>query len=160
MKLAVSILGLVTVLAYAALGALQILVLNPLAAVPGRSLPEIHHDLEGAGESFGVPLVIAVFALGAALAILLFVLVVARRDIGPSAAAVAFLAMLVFGAPAFFVASFGPGMALADTYSVSGGDHAPGGWILALVSAVAMLGLLAILVTDALARRRARAATA
>ena len=37
----IAALGTLAVVAYAALAAVQILVLNPLAAVPGRTLPQI-----------------------------------------------------------------------------------------------------------------------
>ena len=51
----VALVGTLAVLAYAALAGLQILVLNPLAAVPGRTLPQIEAEMARWGESLGAP---------------------------------------------------------------------------------------------------------
>lgn len=45
------IVGFMVVAAYALAGALQVLVWNPLAAVPGATLEEIHSKLAQANES-------------------------------------------------------------------------------------------------------------
>ena len=40
----------------------------------------------------------------------------------------------------------GPGMALADTYGIGGGDHSPWAWPIYVVSALALAGLVAVVV--------------
>ncbi len=72
----------------------------------------------------------------------------------------AYLALLVVGVAGYFVASFGPGMGLADTYGISGGDYAYGGAALGVVSLLALLGLLAIFVGGVIRGRRAKRAPA
>lgn len=96
-------------------------------------------------------------AVGGVLAVLCL-----RGRTGPLFTAMMYLAMLFFGAPAYFVASFGPGMALADTFGVSGGDHALGARPLYAVSLLAFIGVvvLAVLLTRESARRSALPATA
>lgn len=51
----IAAVGTALVTAYAGLAALQILVLNPLAAAPGRNLDEIGEDMAAAGESLTAP---------------------------------------------------------------------------------------------------------
>ena len=116
-SMAKAAVGTGLVVAYAFLAALQILVLNPLASVPGKNLGEIYAEVEAAGESMGVWVVIANLLLGPAIAITLLVLRARRRPMQPArATAIPYLALLVLGAPAYFWASFGPGMSLADTF--------------------------------------------
>jgi hypothetical protein len=69
---AVAIIGAGTLFAYALLAAVQILVWNPLAAVPGAGLAQIYSEVAAAGESMGAGRVIAFLAVGplAALALL------------------------------------------------------------------------------------------
>jgi hypothetical protein len=55
----------------------------------------------------------------------------------------------VFAAPGHIVAAFAPGMSLADTFMISGGDHAPWGMALYLVSAAALLALIVLIVRAA-----------
>lgn len=148
----IAVAGVAAVTAYASGAALQILVLDPRAAAPTRTLAEIHADMAAAGESPGTVAVLVSLGLGVALSILLAVLAARRPDATPRALASAFLGMVALGAPAYFVASFGPGMALADTHLISGGDHTPWGLALYAVSLVAVGGLAAIAVTSA-ARR-------
>jgi hypothetical protein len=54
--------------------------------------------------------------------------------------------MIVLGTPAYFFASFGPGMSLADTYPISGGDHSPWARPLYAASALALLALVGVVV--------------
>ena len=56
--------GLVAVVAYAAVAAVQILVWNPLAAVPGATLAEISGTLDATGETFDAPMVLGILAVG------------------------------------------------------------------------------------------------
>ncbi len=149
-----SIVGACGVTAYAVLAAVQILVLNPLAAVPGASLAQIHREMAAAGESPWTAGTLTVLGIGVALALLVLVLLWVRDDRSALAAALAYLGLLVCGAPAYFIASFGPGMALADTYGISGGDHAPYGLVLYAISALAVVAMAVVAIVSA-ARRRA-----
>ena len=69
---------------HAALAAVQILVLNPLAFAPGNTLGQIHADLAQAGEAIGTPLVLAILGLGPALAVLLMLYMIPMRMFAPS----------------------------------------------------------------------------
>ena len=141
---AIARVGTLAVAAYAAMAALQILVLNPLAAAPGRSLAQIHADMDAAGESLGTPTVVVV--AGVALAMAITLAVNARRE-PPSSWRLylaGYLAILMLGVPAYWVASFGAGMSLADTYGITGGDHSPWALPLYAVSALAFIGLVTL----------------
>jgi hypothetical protein len=148
--------GMILVTAYAALAAFQILVLNPLAAAPGRSLDQIHADMAAVGESLNMPMAAGVLGIGIGLAIILFVLIAVRPDATPLAAVFGYLVLLAFGAPAYFYASFGAGMGLADTYMISGADYSPWARPLYLVSFLALLAALTVGAVD-LTRRHRRA---
>lgn len=139
----VSILGAVAVAAYAVWGALQIIVLTPLAAVPGRSLAEIRGGMAAAGESPSDAGPVMFLVLGVVIAAVVAVLVI-RTSADPQLAALLFLAVLTLGAPALFIASFGPGMSLSDTYFVSGGVTLPGVAPLYVVSVAAALGCVVL----------------
>lgn len=141
--LLISVLGTVSVVVYAGLAALQILVLNPLAARPGASLAQIHADMAAMNEAPGTAMTLAILGLGVALAVMLLVLLVRRADATPVAALLGYLSVIVMGAPAYFIASFGPGMALADTYGIGGADYSR--WALPLYAA-SLAALVAILV--------------
>ena len=136
--------GFLVVAAYAALGALQILVLNPLAAAPGLSLDEIQLALGAAGESASPVPVIVFVGLG----LLLAGAVGAYSIAAPKASAVRVTALMLliiaFGAPAYFAASFSMGMSLADTFLISGGDHSHWSILLYATSATALACALAL----------------
>lgn len=142
----VALVGTLAVLAYAALAGLQILVLNPLAAVPGRTLPQIEAEMARWGESLGAPWVGGVLITAVVVAV--GMLVGAWREPDPDARgwALGYLALLVAGAPAYWLLSFGPGMALADSFGISGGDHAPWALPLYAVSALALVALVTLAV--------------
>lgn len=137
----VATVGFGAVGVYAGVAALQILVWNPLAAVPGATLGEISSEIAAARQSFSVASVLGYLALGPLLALVPLVLAW-RGMLTGLGAATAVSALISVGAPGYFVASFAPGMALADTYGISGGDHAPGGMVLMLVSASAFVALV------------------
>ncbi|QEW00347.1 hypothetical protein F6J84_09750 [Microbacterium caowuchunii] len=139
----IACIGTLLVIAYAGLALLQILVLNPLAAAPGRSLDRIHTEMAMAGESLSAPMAIGVLSVGVAIAVLALVLLARSRVATPIAAVFAYLLILVFGAPAYFVASFGAGMGLADTYLISGADRSPWAAPLYVISALAFFGAAA-----------------
>ncbi|SFS17085.1 hypothetical protein SAMN04487846_3445 [Microbacterium sp. cf046] len=150
----ISAAGTVLVTAYAALAALQILVLNPLAAAPGIDLNQIHADMAAVGESLNAPVAVGVLGLGIGLAILLFVLIAVRRDVTRTAAMFGYLVLLAFGAPAYFIASFGAGMGLADTYMIGGADYSPWALPLYLTSLLALLAALTLGAVDLTRRHR------
>jgi hypothetical protein len=139
---AVAIIGAGTSIAYALLAAVQILVWNPLAAVPGAGLAQIYSEVAAAGESMGAGSVIAFLAVGPLASLALMVGVWRRPDRQARNVAVLYLLLLALGAPATFWASFGPAVALADTYFVSGGDHSPWTVPLYLVSGLAVVALI------------------
>jgi len=131
--------GAVAVTAYGLLAALQIAVLNPLAAVPGAGLQEIYAETAAAGQPMGAWWL--VMGIGPLVATGVLRRTWRRPGLEPSRVARVYLILLALGAPAYFFASFSPGMSLADTYLISGGDHSPWAWPLYLVSVVAAVAL-------------------
>ena len=153
----VAVLGGLAVVLYAAVAALQILVWNPLAAVPGASLVEISGHLDHTGEAFSPWSVLATLLVGPVLALALVVIAALGR-LSAVWCGAAVCAVIAAGALGYFGAAFIPGMSLADAYGISGGDHAPGGLVLCAVSAVAAAGAIVFAVVAA--RRGARGAGA
>lgn len=153
--MAVAVVGTFLVFGYAALALVQILYLNPLAAAPGRTIAEIHADLALANESLGAPAGIAVMGIGPAFAIVILGLAVGRRVTNPWGTALIYLAVLTAGPAAYFVASFGAGMALADTYMISGADYSPWARALYVISLAAAVSLVATVIGGAKKRRPA-----
>jgi hypothetical protein len=134
----IAVVGIVLVAAYAALGALQLLVFNPIAAAPELTLDEIHTALAAAGESVSpVPVIIFVW-FGLVLACGVGVYATTAPTASPVLVAVLLLLILAFGTPAYFVASFSAGMALADTFFISGGDHSSWSTLLYVTSATSL----------------------
>jgi hypothetical protein len=152
----VAAFGTLMVTVYAVFGVVQILVLNPLAAVPDKQLDQIWADLAAANESWTDvdPVMVLVLGVGVGAAVLLLVLIVPRRDATPLAAALAYLAVLIFGAPAYWIASFGTTLNLADTYMISGGEYSPWSTVLYAVSGLAIVATAAIGAIVAIRRRR------
>ncbi|MFT4260477.1 hypothetical protein [Microbacterium sp.] len=149
----VSAVGVGAVVLYAAVAALQILVLNPLAAAPGRTLAEIRGEMSAAGETLNEGMALGILGVGVVIA--LVVAAISIRSSAPAAlTAMLFCGVLTFGAPAYFAASFGAGMGLADTYGISGGDHAPWGGVLFAVSLLAFGAAVGLAVTVGRAPRR------
>lgn len=142
--IAAAVIGTVLVCAYAIFALVQILWLNPHAAVPGVNLEQIWQDMSAADESMSAPLVIGVMSVGPIVAVLVLVMAVVRAATKPLAMVIFYLSILVLGPIAYFVASFGPGMALADTYGITGYDHSTWARLLYVVSGVALLTLIAI----------------
>jgi hypothetical protein len=142
--LLVCLVGSVVIIAYAVLALIQILVLNPQAAVPGMSLDEIWQEVfrsQGIADPFVVTLVLA---LGPLLAIGLTVCAMVWLRRRPWVVVACFLALLVLGTPAYVVASFSPGMNLADTFGIDGADYSPWAEPLFVTSAIALTGLAAL----------------
>ncbi len=136
------IVAFLVVTAYAAWALVQILVLNPMAAVPGVGLERIYAEVEAAGQSMGIRRVAAVLAIGP-LMMLSVVILAALRPVPRWLPWVAGLSLLAVGPVAYWSASFAPSTALADTYAISGGDHSPWAWPLVAVSALALVALVA-----------------
>jgi hypothetical protein len=148
----VSSIGVLAVVAYAALGTVQILVLNPLAAAPGSTLPEIRRDLAATGGSLGEELVFGILGIGVVLAVGVAVVALVGRM--PAAlAAMVFLGLLVVGPMGYFAASFGAGMSLADAYGIGGADYSP--WARPLY-ATSILALVVVIVVAIRTRRSSR----
>lgn len=141
----VGVAGLLLVAGYAIAGALQVLVWNPLAAVPGATLAKIHAVMDGANESLAAPAVLIWAATGTVLAAVVLIAGL-RRSISGKAVAALDLLLLVLAAPSHWMASFPAGMGLADAFGISGGDYAPWGKVLYTVSAVSLVVLLAVVI--------------
>ena len=154
-RVAVALVGTSLVLAYATLAVVQILVLNPLAAAPGRTLSQVHRDLEAADQSLSPVFAVGIPALGVVLALALGVFGMRSRT-SVFTLALGYLALLIAGTPAYFVASFGAGMSLADTYFIGGADHSPWSWPLHATSAAATV-LLALVGAGRLLQLKLRA---
>ncbi|MCJ1708744.1 hypothetical protein [Microbacterium sp. VKM Ac-2923] len=155
----VAVTGVVAIIAYAGVALMQILVWNPEAAVPGLSADEVWREVGAANQGPPNAFVIGVLAVGPLLA-LVFLILFAVTDVGVWPTAASYLGLLATGMTGYFVASFGPGMGLADTYPISGGDYALGGVFLYGVSVLAMIGLLGIFVGALVRHRRERSALA
>lgn len=156
--LCICVVGCVFVSIYAAAAFVQIRVLNPLAAVPGKSVDEIWHEVAVSQGSADIVLVPAILALGPLFGVALLVCALIWLRSAPWTVAASYLGLIVLGTPAYFVASFSPGMNLADTFGINGGDYSPWAQPLYLTSAVAivlLIGLAAIAVVVA-PRRRTR----
>ncbi|MET3922414.1 hypothetical protein [Arthrobacter sp. UYEF20] len=136
--------GLMIITAYALTGTLQILVWNPLAAVPGATLDEIHAGLHGANESLAAPVVIAWAISGMVLAALVLIRALTQSGSRVKDGLVLDLLLLVLAAPSHWFAAFPAGMGLADAFATRGGDHTPWGMVLYGVSAVALAALVAM----------------
>ncbi len=81
--------------------------------------------------------------IGVAIAVVVAVLSI-RSRLDATVAALLFLIVLALGVPAYFVASFLPGMSLADTFMISGGDASPWAappYVVSLLAAGAIVGL-------------------
>ncbi|MGM7698278.1 hypothetical protein [Microbacterium sp. A84] len=145
----VALIGTLAITAYAVLAALQIIVFTPLAAVPGHTLNEIRAEMAAAGEAPGDAGVLIILGIGVAIAVTVAVLVI-RTHGRPVLAALLFLAVLTMGAPAFFIASFGPGMSLSDTFMVSGGVTLYGVAPFYIVSALAGMACIVLGISAAI----------
>ncbi|KQS10163.1 hypothetical protein DEJ13_16070 [Curtobacterium sp. MCLR17_007] len=154
------VLGAVVVTAYATLLALDGLVFDPLAAVPGATLGQIHHRVEAIGMDVGQDVVGVLVTAGVGVTLAAFFAVVAIRGRMPvPVAAVCHLALLTFGAVAVFQSGFFLGMDVADAYGVSGGSHSAFSGVLYGTSLAALVAIpVVLLATLFRSLGRARAA--
>jgi len=156
-RIVVAVVGVLVVALYAALLAVNALVLDPLAAVPGATLAEIHRHLDAQGFHVQTDIVVVIVlasvgvVLAAGLSVLLFVTQVPTHVI-----AAVLLAVVVLGGPASFWGGFALGMDVADGYGTDGGDHTIWAGVLYVTSLVALIAIPVVLVAGE--RRRGRAA--
>lgn len=152
----VSTVGVAVVVIYAGLAALQILVFTPLAAAPGLSLAEVKAEMHSAGESLNEASTISILAIGPLIAVVVAAIAVRARA-HPAIPAITLLIVLMLGGPGLFVASFGPGMGMADTFMVAGGIFLPGVMPFFVVSVIAGVALtVGVILAATLARGPAR----
>ena len=114
--------------------------------MPGASLAQIRQELAAHDESLGAPFVLAEMGFGVLLAIAALLITVRNRRLPLAVIAGGYLWLLILATPAYFWASFGAGMSLANTFGINGGDYSPWAWPIYLISALATGGLVAILV--------------
>lgn len=123
--------------------ALQIWVANPLAAAPdGKGLGEVYADLGAAGELSGQWFGAVMHVAGLVAAGVLVWFTLDRYEVGRPVLATAGGMLLALATPAYWLASFGMGMGLADTYQIGGGDHSRLSWAVYLVALVGVAVLV------------------
>jgi hypothetical protein len=146
-RIVVAVVGVLVVTLYAALLAVQELVLDPLAAVPGTSLGAIHTHLERQGFDVrgDVVAVLVTASIGVVLSIVVAT-VTLRTRVGPHLVVAWMLGIIAAGAVPFFVAGFQLGMDVADGYGVGGGAHTVWAGVLLVTSAVALVAIPVVLV--------------
>ncbi len=128
----------------ATLGALHVLVWNPLAKVPGNSLAGLYAVMTARGESPAWPAAtVGVWASGwlALSLVFLAVAVVGRRGVlsrlDPRRIARTALVAVAGIGLSTWSAGFGMGMSIADAFATSGGDAAVTGPLLSVIGVAA-----------------------
>lgn len=134
--------GVLIISTYALIGALQIIVWNPMAAVPGMSLQEIKTAMSAVNEPLVEAPVYAWALAGPVLALTIGIFSIVRFPDLPWTITRYFLLILMLGMPTYYFVSFSPGMSLADAFSTTGGDHSPWSRILYGMSLLALILLL------------------
>lgn len=154
-RIVVAVVGVLVVALYAALLAVNALVLDPLAAVPGATLAGIHAELtqQGFHVQTDIVVVIALASDGVVLAAGLSVLLLVTRAPTHVIAAV-LLAVVVLGGPASFWSGFALGMDVADGFGTDGGDHTIWAGVLYVTSLVALIAIPVVLVVGQAAHAR------
>lgn len=141
----IAVVGTCVAFTYAAAAWMQIMLWNPQAAVPGVPVDEIWAAVasqQGMNEYVNTTVNLAVMPLAAV--VMLYLACTKQWSSRPRATATQYLVLIALGALAYFVASFSPGMNLADTYGVGGEDYAPWGQVLLGVSGFGVAGLLVV----------------
>ncbi|PPI27261.1 hypothetical protein [Rathayibacter sp. AY1B5] len=157
-RLPVALAGLALVAGITVVGAVDLLVWNPQAKVPGVALTEIYATMaERDGFELGSHAIWvtgwAAFWTAAAIVVTVGALVGRRSPLTPRRIAVLMLA-LVAGAVVFrFFAGFGFGMSVADTFVTSGGD---GSLVSAVLPPLGQLALAGAAIAVGWAPRSAR----
>ncbi|MCC3298987.1 hypothetical protein [Arthrobacter caoxuetaonis] len=134
--------GVLIISAYALIGALQITVWNPMAAVPGMSLQEIKTAMSSVNEPLVETPVYAWALAGPVLALTVGTFSIVKFPDLPWTITRYFLILIMLGTPTYYFVSFSPGMSLADAFSTTGGDHSPWSRILYGMSILALILLL------------------
>ncbi|SMQ70738.1 hypothetical protein [Agreia sp. VKM Ac-1783] len=144
-RILLAAVGVLLVAAYAALMAVESLVLDPLAAVPGATLGEIHARLAANGMDVGrdIAWVICTAAAGVVLAVAAAV-VGLWRHLSLSTMAMIFLAIIAAGAVPAFLDGIHLGMDIADTYRGTGGAHTIWAGVLYVTSLAAVGGIVEV----------------
>lgn len=141
----VAVVGVLVVAAYAALLALNALVLDPLGAVPGRSLEEIYARVDVGNDVVqDVIGVLVVAGIGVGLALTAAIVGLASR-LPATTIAVLHLGVLAAGALATFQSGFFLGMDVADSWPTDGGAHTIWAGVLYLTSLAALIAIPAVL---------------
>jgi len=158
-RLLVGLAGIGAVSAYASLMAVQALVFDPLAAVPGSTLAQIHGELRNAGNDVtrDITSILVAAAIGFSLAIATAALGL-RRRLSPLVMIEIFLAILTLGGVVAWGSGFALGMDIADTYMTTGGDHTGWAGVLYVTSLVSLITLAVVAVRAALRSRSMQAA--
>ena len=141
--------GVLATITVGALGVAHILVWNPLAKVPGRTLEQIYAEMAAAGEGTGWPFVAIWCACWFAGCVVLVVSAIRSRRAGTlrvRRALAASLMLVGLTVVTSWFAGFGMGMGLADTFMTSGYDAAISGPILIMVGQVAIIGAILVAV--------------
>ena len=152
--------GVLATITVGALGVAHILIWNPLAKVPGRTLEQISAEMAAAGEGTGWPFVAIWCACWFAGCVVLVVSAIRSRRAGTlrvRRALAASLMLVGLTIVTSWFAGFGMGMGLADTFMTSGYDAAISGPILIMVGQVAIIGAILVAVPP---RRPPEAASA
>ncbi len=151
--LTIALAGTAIVVAYAVWAAIHILVVNPLAAMPGYTVGEIYDAMTAARQWSGPVGVYVALAIGPALAIATLIITIRRRDFSLASIVSVYLALIVLGAAGYFSASFDIGMGMADTFQINGGDYSPWATPLYVLSFAALVALI-VFGASVLLRRR------
>lgn len=117
-----------------AIGALQLLVWNPLARAPGLTLEQVYAAVEATeGRVSAVPLAWVILSSVLSITAAAAAFVAARRGLISTHHALS-VGLVLVHATTFFMwwAGFGLAMSLADTFATSGGDGTAAGLLLAL----------------------------
>lgn len=152
LRVAASIVVPVVALATAALGLVHVFVWNPLAKLPGMTLPEIYAGLAAAGESpVGGPrvwvlLTALLVTLGGAAYVGFALLPVRRWATLRTRRRLTALGLLLLGGTVtlVFLPGFSMGMGIADAFATSGGDAAASGGVLTLLGMLAFAGTVVV----------------
>ena len=152
-RIVVAVVGVVVVAAYAALLALNALVLDPLAAVPGRSLEQVYARVDvGNDVTQDVVGVLVVAGIGVALGIAAAVVGLAAR-LPATVVAVLHLGVLAAGGLATFQSGFFLGMDVADSWPTDGAAHTIWAGVLYLTSLAALVAIPGVLVATMIRTR-------
>jgi hypothetical protein len=138
-----AVAGVTAVLAVVAIGTMDLFIWNPMAKVPGMSLPVIYSLMESR-DGFRLPdnaVMIAIWALfWVTAAVLTLVLTTRRGAHAFTTRRIAIVMLGLVGGAIFFrfFAGFGIGMSIADTFATSGRDASIASAILPYIGQLAL----------------------